>query len=559
MHKRMIWVVLTLVMGVVFAAVMMISSSAQAEGLQWETPVKISDTDGNSGGTRLVVDPQNRVHLVYYDWIDQVSHPPYLQYVQKPINQDWSEPVFIYDETRLNLPGTYGGEPAMVIGPDGALHLVWENYRYLYDDKQKVDVDVVTYLKRDMNGNWSSFEVVPSQMDWPAASQPDIGQAPDGSVHVVYQDWLEPGHGKTIHHIVRNPTGVWTSTYQVTPAEGDYSRPMLAVDGNSNTHLIYTKNYTDHYEFYYANKSPIGNWSLPQNIGFSPLGDNTVEQFTSGPGGNIHLVWIEMDQTVFPWVCAVKYSGKVNLGGWSNPHTIAPHCASQVAVASDIYGRAHVAWISDDVIWYSYQNPEGSFLPPVIVDDSQIHYWEEGLSIAVDRLGGRYVAWNSLEDGDIWATTISGTQVVNTVISSTGGSLYAFSGNTYVQFPSQAVTEDVIVTHSPQKGTAPPNMQGVTYFELTTAKVSDHTPVTSFNQPYTITIYYTDPQIVSFDESSLGLYWWNDGVWEKIPTSVVDIQLNQVVASLDHMTQFGVFGEHQPYLYLPMVAYNASP
>jgi len=554
----MIWVVLTLVLGVVFVAVVMISSSAQAEGIQWETPVQISDTDGNSGGPRLVVDPLNRVHLVYYDWIDLVSHPPYLQYAQKPLNQDWSDPVFIQDESRPSLPGTYGGEPAMVVGSDGAVHLVWENYRY-FDLGGSDYVDVLTYLKRDMNGNWSSFEVVPSQMDWPAASQPDIGMGPDGSVHVVYQDWLGPGHGKTIQHIVRKPTGVWTSTYQVTPAEGDYTLPMLAVDAVGTAHLIYTENYTDHYEFYYAHTVTGGLWTAPVNMGFSPTPWNSVEQLTSGANGTIHLAWVEMDQTTIPWICAVKYSGQVNSSGWSNPVTIAPHCASQVAVAADIYGRAHVTWISDEVIWYSYQNPEGSFLPATIVDDSHIHDWDEGLSITVDGLGGRYVAWNSLEDGDIWATTISGTQVVDTVISSTIGSLYAFSGDTYVQFPAQSVTEDVIVTHSPQKGKAPPGMGALTYFDLSASSVSDKTPVTSFNTPYSITVYYADSQIFELSEVTLGLYWWNETAWEKLPTSMVDVQKNQVAATLDHMTQFAVLGERKFYLNLPLLSRDITP
>lgn len=388
--------------GVSAAVLILIASTSQAQVISWETPVQISDTEGSSGGPRLVVDRQNTVHLLWSDWIDLASHPPYLQYSSKGSSGEWSKPEFI-SELGWPLWGYYGGNIGIVTGPDGALHIAWEHYRYDEWD------DTITYMYRDVGGSWSEVEEVPHQKDWPSAEQPDIGLGPDGTVHVVYKDWLGLGTQKTIQHVMRLPTGVWTSTQQVTPIEGDYNLPMLAVDDAGTAHLIYTELYTDHYEFNYAHTNTEGVWSTPMNMGVSPTPWNSVEQFTSDRYGKIHLVWSEWDQSVFPWECSVKYISKVRTGDWMEIKKLADDCASSAALAADIHGQAHVVWNYDNKLWYSQQDSEGNFSTPVVADSTDpFHGQDETLTIAVDSIGGRHVAWD-FGEGNIWATHLQGT------------------------------------------------------------------------------------------------------------------------------------------------------
>ena len=556
MTKNIKWVLVVILVSVGTVIGILLSSSAQAQVVGWETPVQISDTEGNSGGTRLVVNPQNTVHLIWSDWIDLASHPPYLQYASKGLNGGWSEPEFIR-ELGWPLKGYFGAKIGIVTGPNGALHMAWENYRYDEGD------DSITYMRRDVDGTWSEVEEVPHQKERPSNEEPDIGLEPDGTVHVVYKDWLGTGTQKTIQHVMRLPTGVWTAPQQVTLNEGDYVLPMLAVDDTGTAHLIYTENYTDHYEFYYAHTNTAGVWSAPTNMGVSPTPWNSVEQLTSGAGGSIHLVWAEWDQSVIPWNCSVKYSGKVRSGGWSAPRTLADHCATQVAVGADRFGRAHVVWHYDSKLWYAYQNPEGAFTHSSIAEDSDpYHQFPVDLTIAVDSQGGRHVAWSSNHDGNIWSTSIPGTISVDSVITETGGTVYAFSGDTMAEFPPEAVSGEVVVTHTPQSASSPGGMTALTFFDLSAISASDNAPVTSFAQPYTITTFYTDAEISGIKEDSLGIYWWNNNAWEKATTSAVDTGNNQVTASLDHMTQFAVLGESgktEFYLNLPLITRGTSP
>jgi hypothetical protein len=84
-------------------------------------------------------------------------------------------------------------------------------------------------------------------------------------------------------------------------------------------------------------------------------------------------------------------------------------------------------------------------------------------------------------------------------------------------------------------------------------------PVTQFDAPFTMTISYEDWQWQSAgigSESSLNLYWNDGGLWTAVlPCDGCshDTTGNQMVAVLDHLTQFAVFGEPVPRIYLPVV------
>ncbi|OGO27791.1 MAG: hypothetical protein A2Z16_01845 [Chloroflexi bacterium RBG_16_54_18] len=54
---------------------------------------------------------------------------------------------------------------------------------------------------------------------------------------------------------------------------------------------------------------------------------------------------------------------------------------------------------------------------------------------------------------------------------------------------------------------------------------------TSFNSPITVTVPYTDTNILHFDESQLAIYLWSEAIddWEQLPTTV-DTTLNTATA-----------------------------
>jgi hypothetical protein len=135
------------------------------------------------------------------------------------------------------------------------------------------------------------------------------------------------------------------------------------------------------------------------------------------------------------------------------------------------------------------------------------------------------------------------------VVTSTG------QATTTVVFPPGAVSQSVTVTLAltdtgPLSGT----LEGVGNAFVITAQTADGQPVTHFSQAITITVHYSDADVVGVVEADLMIYYWDvaQGVWVPLPTEVVPAA-NLLVATVDHLTKFGVFVPAERRIYLPLM------
>jgi hypothetical protein len=147
-------------------------------------------------------------------------------------------------------------------------------------------------------------------------------------------------------------------------------------------------------------------------------------------------------------------------------------------------------------------------------------------------------------------------------IDSGGGSVSSGDNLVQVQFSAGAVdgpTTIEIITHQQP----PQTTDGYTFagkaFNIQ-AKTSNGQPVTQFDQPFTLTVDYSDSDWQNAgiaDESDLNLYWWGGGDWQAIlPCTGCshDTTSNRIVAVLDHLTEFAVMGKRaMTPVYLPYV------
>jgi hypothetical protein len=134
---------------------------------------------------------------------------------------------------------------------------------------------------------------------------------------------------------------------------------------------------------------------------------------------------------------------------------------------------------------------------------------------------------------------------------------------TTLSFPAGAVSETITVTVG--MTSTPPITGGFSFLGqafFIDATTSDGTPVTDFAQPFTITIQYSDEDVVGIDESSLTLSYWDAGTetWIPLPTTV-DTEANTLTAVVEHLTTFAVIGESRPEhrIYLPLVIRESQP
>jgi ligand-binding sensor domain-containing protein len=75
-------------------------------------------------------------------------------------------------------------------------------------------------------------------------------------------------------------------------------------------------------------------------------------------------------------------------------------------------------------------------------------------------------------------------------------------------------------------------------------------PPIAINQPYTLTILYTEANLFPLSSGDIQIAWWDGGQWIPEPTSSLDAANNRFIATPDHMSLFALVGEME-HIYLP--------
>ena len=144
---------------------------------------------------------------------------------------------------------------------------------------------------------------------------------------------------------------------------------------------------------------------------------------------------------------------------------------------------------------------------------------------------------------------------VEATVPDTGGSLESLEDTTSYEFVADTFTEEVIVTHTPLSPVELPStgdLTGTGHFYSLEATLED-VPVQP-EEPYTVTIEYTDGELDNVIEETLALYYWDGDSWELEPTSEVNIDTNTLTATPDHFSYWAVLGEPSTmFIYLPVI------
>lgn len=143
------------------------------------------------------------------------------------------------------------------------------------------------------------------------------------------------------------------------------------------------------------------------------------------------------------------------------------------------------------------------------------------------------------------------------VTASGGGTLRSLDGQVAVSFGPGAVAGDVTVELRPlsRPGQSTGSWKAVRSFTLEAVDGAGQV-VTSFQQPYTLTVAYVDDEIADMAEGSLNLAFWNGSNWAALlPCAGCshDRGTNMITVKLDHFTEFALLGTAPQRVYLPAV------
>jgi hypothetical protein len=174
-----------------------------------------------------------------------------------------------------------------------------------------------------------------------------------------------------------------------------------------------------------------------------------------------------------------------------------------------------------------------------------------------DDIDNHHRPYNSAPDlgaDELIATTVPTDTQSTLVYTDTQGSA------TVIQVPSGAVTEVVTLVYTPVETPTAPSGLGFAghAFDLDAYRSGSLLPGFIFSVPVTITLHYTDADIVGLDEDSLLLEYWNGSAWVDAACGAYDRHAdeNWLAVPICHLSQFALFGEREYLIYLPLVLRN---
>lgn len=137
-------------------------------------------------------------------------------------------------------------------------------------------------------------------------------------------------------------------------------------------------------------------------------------------------------------------------------------------------------------------------------------------------------------------------------------------GITIIQVPSKAVSETILLAYTPVNTATPPS--GLSFadraFDLDVYR--NGTFLSSgigLSVPATITIHYTETDVIRLDEESLVLGRWGEATsaWEDAACGPYGRHPdeNWLAVPVCHLSRFALFGETEHSVYLPLVLRNA--
>ena len=231
----------------------------------WTTPLQLSHNPGYAGFPSIAVDGTDRVHVAWYATPDGTTYQIYYRRLDP---SGWTA------ERALTSANRDATNPALALGPDGHVHIVWARVASRAETE-------VAYLRLD--GDAVAEERTLSS-PLVAAFNPSLVVAPDGGIHVAwsasgriqYEEW--DGAWRPVEDIASGTPAALTPSLTLDPL----GRPTVfwdATDGQIYRQVRDTS------------------WSVPNPItsggrNFEP--STRWSQFGNpvcNPGAGIDLIW----------------------------------------------------------------------------------------------------------------------------------------------------------------------------------------------------------------------------------------------------------------------------
>ncbi len=159
-------------------------------------------------------------------------------------------------------------------------------------------------------------------------------------------------------------------------------------------------------------------------------------------------------------------------------------------------------------------------------------------------------------------------QAFEQVIGVAGGVFTALDSRTTFFVPAGALSGDTTFTFTPLPVPAydPGALVDANHSFQMTAENASGLPVTTFSLPLTVTLTYTDTDVLELSEDSLALFYWDTSVpaWQDAVATCLDgaytrdLLANSLILPLCHLSDFSAFGLPLQQTFLPLIVRRAG-
>jgi hypothetical protein len=300
----------------------------------WQTsdlpePVNLTQNPGLAYGPQLVLDDDNRLHLVWWD--NSNRNRGEVLYRQRLPEADWSEGESLTLTFDAHI-AQY--EVQLRLRPDGAVCAFW------------TVLDELSYYQRCRSREgWEPAQAVYAATGIRRAFQPAFG--PDGRLHLLYLD---------------SAGEIYSGDLKLS-GETAAAYPALAVDAGGRLHAAWFS-YGQPYTIEYRWSDDGQSWGEAESLVVATSLDLSAPALRADGSGNVHLAW-SADEGVYyrRWTPAAGWEAVVVV---SDSHGRSE--CDNIALDIDGQGVVHLAWHTHTGLYYTHREaPQQQWAMPRLV------------------------------------------------------------------------------------------------------------------------------------------------------------------------------------------------
>lgn len=307
----------------------------------------LSNSDRPSEGAVMAV-VSGTIHVV---WVETVYITPEICHIYKNSDSDWSDRACF----------EAGTHPALGVGADGTLDLVWLDNQQPGETFQASFIRYRRWDERLQMWLDSANVAVGSRG---TLYSPAVAVGPHGTSHVV---WVDTVSGSPRIRYRRRTGAGWEPAENVTRG----STPDIGVDAAGRPHVVWSDSslFGETNDVYYLWKQTEDHWSFDHVLSDWPSSDSVDPHAAVDRGGTVHVTWREV---VDGQSAILSRAGRESTWGTGSQQVVPlTERAETPAIVVDDGGFAYLAHAGADGIQLHVQDPDQRIWyagPPIVSD-----------------------------------------------------------------------------------------------------------------------------------------------------------------------------------------------